>query len=187
MAPNILFRPVASRVSAVVAWLVAAVVAGAVLDDGGMTGLVRFGAVPLLLAGFAWAVLWWPSVRVTADGVEVANVARTTRVPWSAILGVETRWGLRLLIPSGKLDVWAAPARGARLRRGGDAVTVAEVIEARLADRRDAAVVERPAAEPRTDPVQRAAASGSVHRRVNAAQLAALVVPALLVATGLLA
>lgn len=120
MGPTIIFRPVASRVYAVIAWLVAATVAGAVLYDGGAVALVRFGAFPLLLAGFAWAVLWWPYVRVDDGGVEVANLVRTTRVPWQAITGVETRWGLRLLTAAGKVDAWAAPARGALSRVRAD-------------------------------------------------------------------
>lgn len=194
MTPAIVFRPVASRVYAAVAWAVAAVVVGALLRDGGVAGLVRFGAFPLLLAGFAWAVLWWPSVRLDDDGVEVANVSRTVRVPWSAITGVETRWGLRLLTTSGKVDAWAAPARGALgrvrdsragrprpaprttaaradepLRLAGDAVTVAEVIEDRLADRG----------------TTNAVAPGTGHHRVNVVQLLALLVPAGLVVVSL--
>ncbi|WP_353810373.1 PH domain-containing protein [Agromyces sp. SYSU T00194] len=73
-----------------------------------------FAYTPMLalLAFAAWAAYWRPSVRIDDEGVEVANVFRTTRVPWGQIRRIDTRYALMLETTHGRLSAWAAPAPG---------------------------------------------------------------------------
>jgi hypothetical protein len=166
MGPTLTFRATSSKAYAVVAWAACAAVLVAITTNGGAAELGQYGAVPLALAAAAWAVFWEPHVTISPDGVTVANVWRTVQVPWGAVERVESRWGLRLHTPRGRVDAWATPARGklAMSRRPsvpdahldpessvhrnlpGDAELVARVIETRLLAGADDAgtVVARP-------------------------------------------
>ncbi|TRW44669.1 PH domain-containing protein [Georgenia yuyongxinii] len=157
MGPTVVFRPDSSRVYAVICWVVAAGVLVAFAVNGGIGELVRYGALPLAVAAFGWAVFWQPFVEVGPDGVTLANVMRTVVVPWGAIDAVDTHWGVRLRTAAGAFGAWAAPARAGfgrsrsrreaenlpdRLFRGngtvsasGDAAAVGSVIEDRLGRR----------------------------------------------------
>ncbi|MFH5824334.1 PH domain-containing protein [Georgenia sp. AZ-5] len=163
MAPTVVFRPTSSRVYAVVCWVVAAVVLGAFAANGGPAELIRYGALPLALATFGWAVFWQPHVTVRDAGVEVGNVFSTVHLPWTAIRGVETRWGLKVLTRTKGYAAWAAPRAGRSrlrsrqetdaaaagrptcgaspggdvIRSNGDADTVAAFIDDRLGQVRD--------------------------------------------------
>uniref|UniRef100_UPI00186B1032 PH domain-containing protein n=2 Tax=Georgenia thermotolerans TaxID=527326 RepID=UPI00186B1032 len=161
MGPTIVFRPTSARVYAVITWVVAAIVLAAFGANGGIGEVVRYGAIPLAMAVFGWAVFWRPCVEVGGDGVILANVLRTVEVPWGAIERVDTRWGLRLVTAHGAVTAWAAPARAGmgrarsarraeqlpdhlfegagRVRHAGDAATVGAVVEDRLARRAGAA------------------------------------------------
>ena len=169
MGPTIVFRPTSSRVYAVLTWVVATVILSAFAANGGPGEVLRYGAVPLVLAALGWSVFWQPRVVVGDDGVEVVNVLRTVEVPWAAVVDVETRWGLRLVTDGGSVNAWAAPAKAgfgrrrsvrraeelpdvlfdegstATLRRGGDAEAVARVVEARLGQSRSRSGVAGPA------------------------------------------
>lgn len=117
MGPVVVFRPTSSQASAVFAWGVALVLlVGTVLADD-VSSVLALVAFPLVIAAFAWAVLWRPFVRIEADHVVVANVLRTITVPYPRIESMETRWGLRLLTTDGPVDAWGAPARSAFARR----------------------------------------------------------------------
>ncbi|WP_152230795.1 PH domain-containing protein [Georgenia ruanii] len=157
MGPTIVFRTTSARVYAVITWAVAAVVLAALGANGGIGEVVRYGAIPLAMAVFGWAVFWRPSVEVGDDGVVLTNVLRTVEVPWGAIDRVETRWGLRLVTSRGAVNGWAAPARAGvgrarsqrraehlpdrlfegtgRVRHPGDAAAVGAVVEDRRARR----------------------------------------------------
>lgn len=102
-----------NRWLAVLLWaLVALVYAVTVSNDTTWTDRLlalvptAFGAV------FGWAVLWRPHMTVGDDGVEVVNVLRTVRVPWAALVHIDTRFALTLVTPTRKVAVTAAPAPG---------------------------------------------------------------------------
>ncbi|WFR68366.1 PH domain-containing protein [Curtobacterium flaccumfaciens] len=58
-----------------------------------------------------WVALWRPQLTVDDDGIEVVNVFHTVRVPWAALVHVDTRFALTLVTPRRKIAVWAAPLR----------------------------------------------------------------------------
>jgi hypothetical protein len=59
-----------------------------------------------------WVALWRPRLSVDDDGMEVVNVFHTVRVPWAALVHVDTRFALTLVTPNRRVSVWAAPAPG---------------------------------------------------------------------------
>lgn len=156
MGPTLVFRAPAAGRYAVFFWVAAALLLVAFALNGGLAEVVRFGAVPLALAVIGWVVFWRPRVTVGPDGLELANVFRTVVVPWDDVLGVETRWGLKVRTTAGRFGAWAAPAAPGRRRHDtvpdqllderasgtaqlvGDSSTVGSVIELGL-DRRTAA------------------------------------------------
>lgn len=113
MEPAIVFRAPTSRAYAVVTWVVAVVVLGAFAVSGGPNEVLSYGALPVLLAVLGWTAFWRPQVRVEQAGVRVVNVLSTTWVPWEAVIGTRTRWGLELLTHTGKVGAWGLPARSA--------------------------------------------------------------------------
>ncbi|WP_341358898.1 PH domain-containing protein [Georgenia sp. M64] len=153
MGPTLVFRAPAAGRYAVFFWVAAALLLVAFALNGGLAEVVRFGAVPLALAVIGWVVFWRPRVTVGPDGLELANVFRTVVVPWDDVLGVDTRWGLKVRTTAGRYGAWAAPAAPGRRRHDtvpdqllderasgtaqlvGDSSTVGSVIELGL-DRR---------------------------------------------------
>lgn len=149
--PAIVFRSPLARAYAVTSWAVAALVVGAFATHGGVSEVVGYGALPGVLAVVGWVAFWRPELRVQRDGVRVVNLLSTTWLPWSAITGTKTRWGLELATTGGPVGVWAVPARSSvgrwtTARRpvpqvphlptletvvsgGGDPLVAAEVIE----------------------------------------------------------
>ena len=59
---------------------------------------------------FAWLVFWNPSVRVSDSEVVVDNIFRTSRLNWSAIRRIDTKYSLSLETERGVFRAWAAPA-----------------------------------------------------------------------------
>lgn len=175
MEPAIVFRGPAGRGYAVASWAVAGVVLVAFAVDGGAPEVVAYGALPLLLAIIGWAAFWRPHVRVSRDGVRVVNVLSTTWVPWAAITGTRTRWGLELVTHHRPVGAWAVPARSAvgrmtarnrewpalppldRLEKvvpgGGDPEVAAALVEAHRTGDAALAAGAAPRAERRLDPL----------------------------------
>jgi hypothetical protein len=58
----------------------------------------------------SWLLFWNPSVTVSNDGVTVDNIFRQTRLNWSAISRVDTKYSLSLETDQGIIRAWAAPA-----------------------------------------------------------------------------
>lgn len=112
--PRVLFRSAFNRVLSVVAWAVlAALAAGTVFTPGAFTaapGIVLGAASAALIV---WAVLWSPSVAVDDDAATVTNVVMEYRVPWAALVYIDTRYALTLHTPSRRISATAAPAPGA--------------------------------------------------------------------------
>ncbi|GAA4421778.1 hypothetical protein GCM10023169_15120 [Georgenia halophila] len=119
MRSTITVRAGSSKALAVVSWVACAVVLVTMGMNGGLAELAAYGGVPLAAAALAWAVFWQPHVRVDDEGVTLANVWRTVRVPWSALESVDTRWGLRLHTKRKRYSSWAVPARS-RYRKSGN-------------------------------------------------------------------
>lgn len=59
-----------------------------------------------------YGLLWRPAVVVDGDGVELVNVVRDVRVPWSELEAVETRYALTLRVGGRRHASWAASAPG---------------------------------------------------------------------------
>lgn len=83
--------------------------------DGGPGELARWAWPVVLLGWGAWLFYVRPYVRVSEGFVEVSNILRTHRVPWSDINEVDSRYSLTLRTREGRaIRAWAAPAPGAR-------------------------------------------------------------------------
>jgi hypothetical protein len=108
------FRPMFNRVLSIAAWaILAALVVGTLLAPGSFAAAPGIVLGAAAVAALVWAVLWAPYVAVDDEGVEVANVLREYRVPWPALIHVETRYALVLHTPGRKISATAAPAPGA--------------------------------------------------------------------------
>src|SRR5918998_1311301 len=96
------FKPAFGRVLTVVVSLVALGALVGFVVSGDWSGLVRFGALPLLLMVVVWALFWAPELRVEEHAVTVRNVLRTFSVPWTAIERIDTKYALTLYTPGRK-------------------------------------------------------------------------------------
>jgi hypothetical protein len=124
------FRSTTNLVIAVCAWVALGLGAAVALFLAAQGGVVRLlDLVPLaLLALLVWELFWRPKLTVREDGVEIVDFFRTSLVPWTTIIDVQTRWALTLVTPHGKYRASVAPAPGARGRyRMGRASTQSEV------------------------------------------------------------
>ena len=110
--PPIAFRSRFTMVLCVVAWAALAVVLGIVVATPGdfERGGVALGMAAL--AALVWAVLWSPRVVVDDTEVTIENVVSTVRIPWAALIQVETRYSLTLHTPGRVFSATAAPAPG---------------------------------------------------------------------------
>ncbi len=117
------WAPTASRIGAGGVWVIAAWWAGDLALAGRTADLLDVLPWLLLVCVVVWAVFWRPAVLVDDDAVTLRNPLRETRVPWSALEGVETRFALTLLTERGRHQSWAAAAPGRpgvlRLGSGG--------------------------------------------------------------------
>jgi hypothetical protein len=94
---------------AIVGWAVSGVVAVSMALDSRLWALE---GIPLLGAYAFWLAFWMPRVHVDDDGSILVNALRTVRVPWAALIQVETRYALTLRTPSRSYSATAAPAPG---------------------------------------------------------------------------
>ncbi|MDQ1137088.1 hypothetical protein QE410_001887 [Microbacterium sp. SORGH_AS 1204] len=112
--PRQTFRSTFTRVLCGIVWAIIAAVAVGLLVTPAVTdapALILLGA--LGAAALVGGVLWSPSVSVDDDGVQVDNIALRYRVPWAALVHVDTRYALQLHTPGRRIAVTAAPAPGA--------------------------------------------------------------------------
>lgn len=99
-----------NRVMAILLWLVAASLALSAPWEPSETWRYPTAGI---LALFAWAALWRPYVGVDDFGVTLRNVSHVVRVPWPALVHVDTHLALTLHTAGGAFAAWSAPAPGA--------------------------------------------------------------------------
>jgi hypothetical protein len=87
---------------------------------GGLASVVATEGAGGLLAGWplvgvaylGWWLFWYPAVVLAEDAVTLRNPSATVRVPWAALIDVDTKYALKLVTPTGAFTAWAAPAPG---------------------------------------------------------------------------
>ncbi|WP_295124921.1 PH domain-containing protein [uncultured Leifsonia sp.] len=123
-----------NRVLAVLIWAAAAALIVGLLVSVHDARLLY--VVPCALFAFiGWAMLWRPRLTVADEGIEVVNVTRTIRIPWQALIHVDTKYALTLYTPGRKFPVWSAPAPGtARTLRATRQETAGRVGKPKVAD-----------------------------------------------------
>lgn len=110
-----------NRLIAIALWALVSVMAfGALAGDVRTLWVFPTAA---LAAHLAWAGLWRPCVSVGAEGVDIRNVSHVVRIPWEALIHVDTKYALTLHTPGQRFTAWSAPAPGmltasAAARRG---------------------------------------------------------------------
>ncbi|HKS03589.1 MAG TPA: PH domain-containing protein [Arthrobacter sp.] len=106
-----IFKARTNRWFAGFSWFVAAAGLAGLVVAGGLPALA--GASPLLLIAYlGWLLFWRPAVVVDDAGVTIENPFRAIRVPWAALVHVDTRYALTLVTPGKSYGAWAAPAPG---------------------------------------------------------------------------
>jgi hypothetical protein len=99
-----------NRVIACVVWVLDAFVLGtSLIANTSQPSVLVPGA---LVAFLAWVVLWRPNVEVDDEAVTLRNVLGTVRIPWAAIIQVDTKYSLSIRTPRRVYSAWAAPAPG---------------------------------------------------------------------------
>jgi hypothetical protein len=93
------------------------VIAVCVLGEAGLVFYghpltIVHGLAPIALVGYGAYVLFWvPLLVVGPAQLVIVNPARTYEISWPAILDIQTKWGLTLVTPMGKVNAWASPAQ----------------------------------------------------------------------------
>ena len=133
------FRSRFNRILAVVVWVLAVFVAVATIV--GSPGDALQALLPaLFIAVLAWIALWRPYLVVADEGVTMVNVLRSHRIPWPALINVDTKFALTLFTPGHRYAAWAAPAPG----RTGAAVARRQARSGNVAPRVEAGGQARP-------------------------------------------
>ena len=106
-----IFKARTNKWFALLSWAVAAFGLVVTVMTAGPGALA--GVAPLLLIAFlGWQLFWMPAVVVHGDGVSLENPFRSIRVPWAALVHVDTRFALTLITAEKSYTSWAAPAPG---------------------------------------------------------------------------
>ena len=114
MDPAITIRPRFGLILTVVIALivVSCMVSFVVVGDTG--NLRAFGGGLTVIVWLTWVGFWRPRVVIGPTSVDVHNPFTDFRIPWGDIESLDTRFGLRLATPHGRISAWGAPAPGAR-------------------------------------------------------------------------
>lgn len=107
------FRSTFNKVLSILLWTALGAAAAAALLSP--DALPLLAGVPVAAAGGAalvWALLWAPCIRVDESGVEVDNVLIEHRIPWGALIHVDTAYALTLHTPGRRIRATGAPAPG---------------------------------------------------------------------------
>ena len=117
---RLVYRPLMSRIAA--AGYAAFALWWAVDDlrTGDEARIAVVGPVLLALGAVVYGLFWRPAVVVDDEGVELRNILRDVRVPWSLLEGVGTKYALTLSVGERTYRSWAAgaPGRPAPLAHG---------------------------------------------------------------------
>ena len=137
-------RPASSTALVAAAWVLLALLGGAQVYVHGTSAL----RLTVLLAGFgylAWRLFRRPAVHLDEHGVTAVNPFNEVAIPWTAVIDMDVKFGLRVVTPNGRHAAWGAPGRGnfaragtmseaERARRHWQALVEAGRIEAGIAD-----------------------------------------------------
>lgn len=111
VAQATVFKPRTSVWFTGIAVLVAVGGLASVAATSGPAGLLA--GWPLIgIAYLGWWLFWYPAVELADDAVTLRNPLATIRVPWVALIDVDTKYALKLVTPAGSFTAWAAPAPG---------------------------------------------------------------------------
>ncbi len=100
-----------NRVLAVAIWVISGVLAVSLCFTSRPTQLAYL--VPLaLICLVVWESLWRPRLVIANDEITVVNPGRDVRIPWNALVHVDTKFALTLYTPGQKYEVWIAPSPG---------------------------------------------------------------------------
>ncbi len=100
-----------NRVLASGIWIISAIIAVSLFFVDRSSQLAYL--VPLAFVNvLVWEGLWRPLLVITDDGVEITNPFRSIRIPWDALVNVDTKFALTLFVPGRKFEVWIAPSPG---------------------------------------------------------------------------
>ena len=111
MPEPVTFRPRGGQIIAWVAIAICALGLVYIAVTDGVPSLIVWAWPIVLVAWLAWVLYIHPYVRITEGFIEIGNVFRTHRVPWSDVADVESRYALTIRTASGRsIRAWAAPA-----------------------------------------------------------------------------
>ena len=83
---------------------------GAMIVQHQWSPVARYGAIFLLVSWACWMLFWAPAVRIMSDAVELGNIIRATRIPWTAITDVQPGFSLIVRTANHNYRAWAAPS-----------------------------------------------------------------------------
>ncbi|MDU0969174.1 MAG: hypothetical protein E7A62_04155 [Actinomycetaceae bacterium] len=111
MNKRVVLRRLAGRV--LVAIIGAVLVGVLVYDAVSFTSRFtwREPAIPVLLFVITWLLWAAPMATLTPEGIRVVNTWRISDVPWSAVRGTRTHFGLVIVTDERQVPVSACPAR----------------------------------------------------------------------------
>jgi len=105
--PTIILRSLLGRVAAAVVGLIGLYPVAVIwLADGYGHGLQALSAAFAVTVA-AWLLWWRPLMRLDQESIRVRNAFRSHRVAWDAVTGVQSRWGLVLVLAG--TDAGAGP------------------------------------------------------------------------------
>lgn len=117
MQRNPLFDPVTVRpTTGKVLTVAIAVVLGigivALVSQGGIADLARYGLLSVAGAYVCWMLFWFPCVVVDPSGITIRNIARTYHVTWPAVVAIETKYAFTIRTAGKSIVAWSAPSPG---------------------------------------------------------------------------
>lgn len=112
---RVVFRSGGGTVWMVLTIVVCALLLGDLVVRGSLIDALLIAPWLLLLVWFVYLFVWAPRIVATPDGVSVHNVLRITRLSWSAIASITSRWQIefRLVeeLAQKPLQAWGAPTQ----------------------------------------------------------------------------
>lgn len=115
--PTIILRSLLGRVAAAVVGLIGLYPVAVIwLADGYGHGLQALSAAFAVTVA-AWLLWWRPLMRLDQESIRVRNAFRSHRVAWDAVTGVQSRWGLVLVLAGTDADAGAGPGGPGTTRR----------------------------------------------------------------------